>query len=262
MGPFAEKALMALLVPYGYAIILFLSGITVLEFIWDRKVRGLDRKLDELLTNLLIFIVGNEIQVRICNVIQGYLLTHVKTGHLFQVPDSRLSFVFAFIVVDFFHYCLHRLEHLPPFWIAHSVHHSGSEFNFGTAARTPWFHLPLLMMTTIPTVALGFSPEAATVALAYNLTFQFFQHASKWPEIPYLDLVIVTSRYHSRHHAQNPVYKDCNFSAIFPWWDRIFGTFRAETEPVTFKNADAISGFHPILVNLRPILRTIIGAKV
>jgi hypothetical protein len=52
------------------------------------------------------------------------------------------------------------------------------------------------------------------------------------------------------------------FSAIFPWWDRIFGTFRAETEPVTFKNADAISGFHPILVNLRPILRTIIGAKV
>jgi sterol desaturase/sphingolipid hydroxylase (fatty acid hydroxylase superfamily) len=40
-----------------------------------------------------------------------------------------------------------------------------------------------------------------------------------------LEWVLVTPRYHRPHHSLDPACRDTNFSAMFSFWDRMFGTY-------------------------------------
>ena len=66
------------------------------------------------------------------------------------------------------------------------------------------------------------------------------------PFEPYIELLLVTPRYHMVHHSVERKYSDTNFAQIFVW-DRLFGTY---TDPATVPE-DAPSGLNYDNTNLR-----------
>jgi len=43
-----------------------------------------------------------------------------------------------------------------------------------------------------------------------------------------LRLILVTPDVHRVHHSTNPDEHSNNFGFNFPWWDRLFGTYKAQ----------------------------------
>ena len=75
----------------------------------------------------------------------------------------------------------------------------------------------------------------AWVLLAYevlDVVVTVFSHSNillpAWLERR-LRYLIVTPGLHRVHHSANPLETDSNFSAVFPVWDLLFGTFRTDT---------------------------------
>jgi len=48
-----------------------------------------------------------------------------------------------------------------------------------------------------------------------------------------LRLLVVTPDMHRVHHSVEPRETNSNFGFNLPWWDRLFGTYRAQPEAAT-----------------------------
>lgn len=161
---------------------------------------------------------------------------------LYSIPNTVLSFVFLIFCADLAGYWFHRLSHEINFmWAAHIVHHQSEELNlttvfrvsaFAVIFRTPfWSVLPLI----------GFDPAAVTIAIATIGFYQMLVHTRLVKSWGILEKFMVTPSNHRVHHAYNEAYLDTNYGGIFIIWDRIFGTYQSEKEPVKF---GITSGFH------------------
>ena len=72
----------------------------------------------------------------------------------------------------------------------------------------------------------------------------------------WLEYILVTPSHHRIHHAINPEYLDKNYSQIFIFWDKLFGTFQPE-----LKNKQPIYGtmrpaqtWNPIIINFITVI--------
>jgi len=155
-----------------------------------------------------------------------YVVIKEKFG-LFELGDTWLVWVVAFVLYDFFYYWNHRLGHeVNLLWASHVVHHSSEEYNLTTALRqtgtgflSVFFYLPM-----------------AT------------RHIGK---MGWFELFFVTPSNHRAHHAQNDVYIDKNYGGVFIIWDRLFGTYQEELDdqPVIFGITGAVKSWNPLWVN-------------
>jgi hypothetical protein len=50
------------------------------------------------------------------------------------------------------------------------------------------------------------------------------------------------------HHGKNVAYLDRNHGGIFIIWDRLFGTFEPEAQPVVYGLTKDITTFHPLRI--------------
>jgi len=57
-----------------------------------------------------------------------------------------------------------------------------------------------------------------------------------------------TPSHHRVHHGKNIEYLDKNHGGIFIIWDRLFGTFAPETEPVVYGLTTDIQTFNPLRI--------------
>jgi sterol desaturase/sphingolipid hydroxylase (fatty acid hydroxylase superfamily) len=135
------------------------------------------------------------------------------------------------IGMEFLYYWHHRASHeCRWFWATHSVHHSPQHFNLSAAYRLGWtgkftghilFYAPLTL--------LGFHPAGIALALALNLTYQFWLHTELIGSLGWFDRWFNSPSNHRVHHATNADYLDCNYGGVTVVFDRIFGTYVAET---------------------------------
>lgn len=144
-----------------------------------------------------------------------------------------LAFVGSLTALDLAVYLFHLLFHaVPALWRVHRVHHADIDIDVSTGVR---FH-PIQMMLSViikSIVILLLGPPALSV-----LTFEVLSHAItlfnhgnvRIP--PSLDRVlrwlVVTPDMHRIHHSIHIAETDSNFGFVLPWWDRMFGTYRAE----------------------------------
>ena len=63
-----------------------------------------------------------------------------------------------------------------------------------------------------------------------------------------LEPIFNTPSHHRVHHGSNPQYIDKNYGAVFIIWDRLFGTFQKEEEPVVYGLTKNINTYNPVLV--------------
>lgn len=172
----------------------------------------------------------------------------------FQLEQSAIIWVVAFIVYDFFYYWSHRLDHVfSIFWNAHAVHHQSEEFNLTTALRQPFSGFVKGSLVYMPMVFLGFDPALVATVGSFNLIYQFWVHTRFVPKLGFVEWIMVTPSNHRVHHGMNDRYIDKNFGGVFILWDRLFGTFQEELsdDPVVFGVRKPLNSFNPFYANFQ-----------
>jgi sterol desaturase/sphingolipid hydroxylase (fatty acid hydroxylase superfamily) len=156
---------------------------------------------------------------------------------LFHVLGLRLSVaaLLGFLVLDLVIYAQHVVFHkVPLLWRLHRMHHADLDIDVTTGGRFHPFEILISMLIKIATVIAFGIPVVAVVLfeVVLNAT-SLFNHANvSMP--PALDrvlrLLVVTPDMHRVHHSILRRETDSNFGFNLPWWDRLFGTYRAAPE--------------------------------
>jgi sterol desaturase/sphingolipid hydroxylase (fatty acid hydroxylase superfamily) len=134
------------------------------------------------------------------------------------------------------------------------VHHSPNELNLSAAYRLGWTaRLSAAPLFFAPLVVMGFPPMIVGAALAANLFYQFWLHATWIPRLGPLERVFNTPAHHRVHHASNPEYLDANFGGVLIIFDRLFGTFVAEQAGVSirFGLVHPVKSYNPFTIGLQ-----------
>jgi sterol desaturase/sphingolipid hydroxylase (fatty acid hydroxylase superfamily) len=136
-----------------------------------------------------------------------------------------------FVVNDFCFYWSHRASHVYRFmWASHAVHHNSSKLNLSTGMRNSWVGAAIDWVFFVPVVALGFHPLYLAALVPVASGWDYMTHTQYVGKLPVLDFIFNTPSNHRVHHATNPRYLDKNLGGALIIWDRLFGTYAAETE--------------------------------
>jgi len=157
----------------------------------------------------------------------GWMVDHLA---LFTIQATWLTYVIAFIVIDFQGYWVHRWSHhINIFWNRHTIHHSSEEFNLACALRQSISSVfEFFTFLLLPAAIVGVPAAVIAVVAPLQLFAQFWYHTRHINKMGFLEKIIVTPSHHRVHHAINPEYLDKNLSQIFIIWDKLFGTFQEE----------------------------------
>jgi len=154
-------------------------------------------------------------------------------GLQWNPEPSWFSFLVLFVLADFFmyvnHYAMHKFRW---FWAVHVTHHSSEHMNLSTALRQNFLNALngnwLLMW--LPLALIGFDKDWILIAIETNLFYQFFMHTEAVGRLGFVEKIFNTPSHHRVHHGSNPEQIDRNFGGVFIIWDKIFGTFRDESQ--------------------------------
>lgn len=166
-----------------------------------------------------------------------------------RVPLHWWTLLLALLAQDFCYYWSHRGHHvIRVLWACHVVHHSSRNFNLSTALRQPWTSLTSWPFY-LPMVALGVHPAVLAFCTSVNLVYQFWIHTERVDKLPRAaEFVLNTPSHHRVHHASQGGYLDRNFGGILIVWDRLFGSFTAETERPVYGLTKNIATYNPLRV--------------
>jgi sterol desaturase/sphingolipid hydroxylase (fatty acid hydroxylase superfamily) len=177
-----------------------------------------------------------------------------KIGIFHQEP-SIITYLIAFIAIDFYGYWYHRWSHqINFFWNKHAIHHSSEEFNLSCALRqTISSFVNLFTFLLIPAAVLGVPAKVIAVTLPIHLFLQFWYHTKHIKKMGVLEQIIVTPSHHRVHHAINPEYMDKNHGQIFIFWDKLFGTYQEELDsaPAVFGITRPAQTWNPFRINFQ-----------
>ncbi len=95
---------------------------------------------------------------------------------------------------------------------------------------------------------LGFKPVDILTAQAISLLYQYWIHTELIDRLGPLEWLFNTPSHHRVHHGRNPIYLDRNHGGILILWDRLFGSFEKESEPVDFGLTSNIHTFNPLRI--------------
>lgn len=141
----------------------------------------------------------------------------------------------TFLFMDLVRYAQHRLYHsIPLLWRIHKLHHDDGDFDLTTGVRFHPFEAALTLGSDLLCVLLLAPPVAGVLALELITTLQdLFEHANiRLPGAAdrVVRALLITPDMHRVHHSANVPEQNRNFGVIFPWWDRVFGTYQPQPE--------------------------------
>jgi sterol desaturase/sphingolipid hydroxylase (fatty acid hydroxylase superfamily) len=159
------------------------------------------------------------------------------------IANQGVSFVTAFLLLDFLSYGVHRCQHAVPFlWRFHALHHSDPDVDVTTSVRhhpieyliaTGFYWLTVLVLGIPAIVALGhgLAVFAAAAVTHGNINLP------EWLE-RLLRPVVITLDLHLVHHSVEFSRVNWNYGAVLSIWDRLFGTYaqisRVERDRLVF----------------------------
>ncbi len=144
-----------------------------------------------------------------------------------------LAILTGVMLLDCAQYFVHRGVHaVPALWRLHLVHHSDPDCDFSTSLR----HHPLEFVLNsgfgLAIVAvLGVPVGAVLLYTLVTASFDLFRHANIGLPAAVdrcLRLAVVTPDMHRVHHSAVEAETKSNYSSLFSWWDRLFGTYCAQ----------------------------------
>lgn len=150
----------------------------------------------------------------------------------FEVPYP-VAVVLSILILDLVIYLQHLMFHaVPALWRLHRMHHADLDFDVTTGARFHPIEIALSMLIKFAAIALLGPPAVAVLVFEVVLNATaMFNHANvrihpAWDRA--LRWIVVTPDMHRVHHSVDAPETNSNFGFNLPWWDRLFGTYRAQ----------------------------------
>jgi sterol desaturase/sphingolipid hydroxylase (fatty acid hydroxylase superfamily) len=166
-----------------------------------------------------------------------------------DLGTGKGALALAILGWDFLYYWNHRFSHESRWmWAVHVAHHSSEHYNLSTALRQP---VAEGFTLSVPFGVLGFlgvRPALIEQARGINLIYQFWIHTEAINRIGWLEKFLNTPSHHRVHHGSNRQYLDRNHGSILILWDRLFGTFEEEDEPVVYGLTKNIDTYNPVRI--------------
>jgi sterol desaturase/sphingolipid hydroxylase (fatty acid hydroxylase superfamily) len=223
------------LVRLGAFFFIFLA-MTLWETLWPRRKRAFRRRsrwphnIGLLLLNSVVLRIvapGAAIAVALAGEAHGWgLLNALALPVWAAIP---LAVVLLDLAIYFQHVMFHAV---PTLWRLHRVHHTDLDFDVTTGTR---FHpIEMVISTGIKCAVVAAIGAPAIAVLAFEVLLNaaaMFNHANaRLPQAvdQLLRWIVVTPDMHRVHHSIVHDETNSNFGFNLPWWDRFFGTYRAQ----------------------------------
>jgi len=210
--------------------------MAVWEFIVPRRKQAIGR--GRRWPNNLGVVVVNTLLVRIIfptTAVGLALLAEARGFGLFNATalPAWFAVVASVVILDLAIYLQHVLFHaVPALWRLHRMHHADLEFDVSTGLRFHPVEILLSMLIKFAVVAALGAPALSVLVFEVLLNAtSMFNHANV--RIPLgidrvLRWLVVTPDMHRVHHSILARETNSNFGFNLPWWDRLFGTYRAQ----------------------------------
>ncbi len=163
-----------------------------------------------------------------------FAANETSSGILNQVSLPYFFKVFIGVLVfDLIIYFQHVMFHaVPVFWRLHMMHHADLDVDVTTGLRFHPIEVALSMGIKLAAVVIIGPPVLAVILFEILLNgTSMFNHGNIRLN-PHVDellrLIVVTPDMHRVHHSVIIRETNSNFGFNFPWWDRLFGTYRAQ----------------------------------
>jgi len=215
-------------------------GVFALMAIWEligpRRTQTIGR--GRRWPNNLGVVVVDTLLVRILFPTTAVGLALIANGHglgLFNVVPlpAWIGVVASVILLDLAIYFQHVLFHaVPALWRLHRMHHADLDIDVSTGLRFHPIEILLSMVVKLAVVlALGASALAVLLFEVLLNATSMFNHSNVRMQEGFdgvLRWFIVTPDMHRVHHSILAGETNSNFGFNLPWWDRLFGTYRAQ----------------------------------
>jgi sterol desaturase/sphingolipid hydroxylase (fatty acid hydroxylase superfamily) len=190
---------------------------------------------------LVTFVLFYQLQVWLNGFLtdQGWVPPTLERVFPFLLGQQALTFIIYVLVLDCADYWRHRLSHSFGWWYAlHSLHHAQRQMTFWSDDRNhvlddfiafTWFMVLGLLI--------GIPPMQFPLIILLLRLLESMSHANARVNFGALgDRLLISPRFHRAHHGVRAAGQgSCNYGAIFPVWDIIFGT-------ADFSRAYAVTG--------------------
>ena len=159
---------------------------------------------------------------------RGYVPPTLEGVFPVLLGHQGLTFVIYVLVLDCADYWRHRLSHNFRWWYAiHSVHHAQRQMTFWSDDRNHvlddviafvWFMVLGLLI--------GIPPMQFPLIILLLRLLESMSHANARVSFGRLgDRLLISPRFHRAHHGVRAAgQRSCNYGAIFPFWDMMFGS--------------------------------------
>ena len=218
----------------------FFLGILLIMFFWERfapRRRLTTSKITRWVSNLgLVLIDAMTVRLVFPTALAGIALIAQQNGwglfNQFELP-SLLKIIFSILILDFAIYLQHVMFHvIPLLWRLHMVHHTDMDIDVTTGVRFHPIEIILSMGIKTITVILTGAPSLAVLIfeILLNGTSMFNHGNVRYSQQidSLLRLLVVTPEMHRVHHSTIRWESNSNLGFNFPWWDRLFGTYRPQ----------------------------------
>lgn len=156
------------------------------------------------------------------------LFNLLPVSPMLAIPASILLLDMA---IYWQHVAFHRI---PILWRIHRMHHADVNIDASTGVRFHPIEIGLSALIKLAAIAIIGPPPEAVIAFEIILNgCALFNHANL--HLPSaidsaLRLAIVTPDMHRIHHSTDVREFNMNYGFNFPWWDRMFGTYKAQPD--------------------------------
>ncbi|TAL58915.1 MAG: sterol desaturase family protein [Legionella sp.] len=166
--------------------------------------------------------------------------------------ESIFTWIILWLAVDFTYYWFHRVSHRNNFfWLGHSVHHQSELYNLSVALRQGYFQSLTSWVFYLPLALIGFPTWMFVIVLGLNTVYQFWLHTQTINKMGWFETLFNTPSHHRVHHGTNPQYIDKNYAGSLIIWDKLFGTFEPEKEPVNYGVTEPLHTWNPFVANFK-----------
>ena len=252
---------------YGRILLIAMPAFLVLVLLekwygwWKGKdtVRNMDMisSLTSGVTNVTKDVLGLSVAI----LSYQWMVNHMR---IVTIESTWLTYLIAFMALDFAGYWTHRIAHTYNFfWNNHIIHHSSEEFNLACALRQSIsVFVRIFAFLLLPAALLGVDAKVVAIVAPLHLFAQFWYHTQHIDRMGFLEHIIVTPSHHRVHHAINPEYIDKNYAQIFIFWDKLFGTFQEEKTdvPPVYGITRPARTWNPIKINFQHLWLLIMDA--
>jgi sterol desaturase/sphingolipid hydroxylase (fatty acid hydroxylase superfamily) len=217
-----------------YAVCLPLERFRPLEHWPDKRAVGVD-VLYTLVSRvgvlpLVTFVLFYQLQVWL----NGFLTDHGYVPPTLErlVPALMgwpvITFVIYALVLDCADYWRHRLSHAFRWWYGlHAVHHAQRQMTFWSDDRNHLIDeiLSFLWFTAVA-LLIGIPPLQFPLLVLVLRFLESLSHANVRLAFGRIgERLLISPRFHRAHHGVLAAgQRSCNYGAILPWWDMLFGT--------------------------------------